>query len=81
MQACFRQSLFLGIISEPPSVRAEAAHFLRLLNYFPKTVRNGFGDIAGICRWDVYCTAYRTRLSQAGNDGFLAKMLPKDVDG
>ena len=50
MQARFRQSLFLGIISEPPSVRAEAAHFLRLLNYFPKTVRNGFGDIAGICR-------------------------------
>lgn len=45
MQACFRQSLFLGIISEPPSVRAEAAHILRLPDYFPKTVRNSYRDI------------------------------------
>lgn len=45
MQACFRQSLFLGTSPEPPSVRAEAAHFLRVLNYFPKTVRNGCRDI------------------------------------
>jgi len=40
MQACFRQSLFLGTSPEPPSVRAEAAHLLRVLFYFPKTVRN-----------------------------------------